>query len=88
MSAHRRAAERRWPDAIWIVGTGAYAVLSYCPHLIVGDALTVELHDRAEDAITARWRIDIAGCGALCHGEHGHRIERLAATTVRRRRAA
>jgi hypothetical protein len=57
-------AERRWPAAAWIAGTGPHASVAYCR------VTTVMLHDRPEDADQAKQFIDRFGCGGQCTRRH------------------
>lgn len=59
------AARRRWKDAIWIIGSGEYASLSYC-----NDQPTVMLFGTQMEAEIAKLCIDDTGCGGNCRRRH------------------
>lgn len=58
------AAQRSWPDACWIEGSGRFATVAYCRDT------TVTLHATYNDARTALHFIDQTGCGGRCHDMH------------------
>jgi hypothetical protein len=58
-------AQRAWPEAEWISGTGDWAVVAYCPR-----GLTVTLHQTEEGAIASKAGIDRTGCGGRCVKDH------------------
>jgi len=76
MSDYVSQARRRWPEAVWIIGNGAYASVAYC-----GDT-SVMLFSTQAEAMTAKEFIDRTACGHACHRRH--EIVHLATT----RRAA
>ncbi len=57
-------AERRFPDAAWIMGEGQYAVLAHC------SSLTITLHKTREDAERNKGWIDDMACGGGCANDH------------------
>lgn len=60
-----------WPNALWIVGTGAYATVSYCRRPDTrGDQTTVMLHPDAERARAALSLINSDACGGFCQHRH------------------
>ena len=52
------------PRAVWIVGTGQYALISSC------QAPTVSLHNDVDSAKAALGFIDTYGCGHRCTRRH------------------
>lgn len=62
--SYQSLAECTWPDAGWIVGDGAFALLSRC------DLFTVSLHETSEEAHRRKERLDQRGCGRTCEGRH------------------
>ena len=57
-------AERRYSDAVWIMGEGRFAVLAHC------GSLKVTLHKTREDAERAKDWIDDLACGGGCVKHH------------------
>ncbi len=57
-------AERRYPEAVWIMGEGPFAVLAHCK------SLKVTLHKTREDAERAKDWIDDMACGGGCTNDH------------------
>lgn len=71
------AIRKRFPQAMWIHGSGRYATLAWCGdyrHLGYKSGLTVELQDTLEKAKEAKKHIDNSGCGYQCRGSSGHQI--------------
>jgi hypothetical protein len=60
-----RAARRKWPKAIWIIGSGEYASVSLCR-----PGTTVMLFETQAEADTAKDFINETGCGGGCRGDH------------------
>lgn len=54
---------------IWILGTGEWATLSYCP-----PGLTIMLHETRAEAEKALAQIDDTGCGGRCEERHYLRL--------------
>ncbi|HAS11045.1 MAG TPA: hypothetical protein DCS55_11105 [Acidimicrobiaceae bacterium] len=61
---YQSLAECTWPDAAYIVGDGAYAVLARC------DLFTVALYETRAEARRRTRRLDERGCGKTCEGRH------------------
>jgi hypothetical protein len=57
-------AERRYPDAAWIMGDGPFALLAHC------SGLKVTLHKTHEDAERSKSWIDDLACGGGCTKHH------------------
>lgn len=55
----------RWPRAIWIIGRGPWASVSYCP-----PGLTAMLFESREEAAKALAAIDADACGGRCRRAH------------------
>lgn len=66
----RTLAVCQWPRAVWITGSGEWALLAHC------DVLKVTLHATEEDAQSSKRFIDRTGCGHAC--TRRHEIVRLA----------
>jgi hypothetical protein len=58
-------ARRRWPRAIWIMGNGEYASVSYCRA-----QPTVMLFETLAEAERAKKAIDDTACGGRCMRRH------------------
>lgn len=54
----------RWPDAVWIFGSGPYASVAHC------NVTSVMLYATEERAQAAKRRIDGGGCGGHCTRQH------------------
>lgn len=61
---YQSLAECRWPDAAYVTGDGAFAVLSRC------DLLAVSLYDTRAEARRRHRRLEEQGCGRACEGRH------------------
>jgi len=61
---HQSLAECTWPDAVYVVGDGAYAVLARC------DLFTVSLYETSAEARRRKRGLDAKGCGKTCEGRH------------------
>lgn len=61
---HQSLAECTWPDAVYVVGDGAYAVLARC------DLFTVALYETSAEARRRKRGLDANGCGKTCEGLH------------------
>lgn len=61
---HQSLAECTWPDAAYVVGDGAYALLARC------DLFTVSLYETAAEAGRRLRLLDARGCGRTCEGRH------------------
>ncbi|MGH2651381.1 MAG: hypothetical protein ACRDHS_03035 [Actinomycetota bacterium] len=63
-----------WPRALWILGDGPFASVSWCgarpglPRYRSG--ASVKLWETIEDAHKAKAQIDYTGCGGLCVRRH------------------
>ncbi len=81
---YQSLAECTWPDATYIVGDGAYAVLARC------DLFTVALYETSAEARRRKQRFDERGCGRTCEGHHelGRLIEGPEADDLRSTAAA
>ena len=58
-------ARKRWPNAIWIIGSGDYASVSHCP-----PEVTVMLFSTRMEAEIAKAGIDATACGGSCRRRH------------------
>jgi hypothetical protein len=65
MKAGLSEARRRWPKAIWIIGSGEYASVSLCP-----PGATVMLFASRMEAEIAKAAIDDTACGGRCRRQH------------------
>lgn len=61
---NRSEARSRWPRAVWISGSGDWAVLAHCK------VLTVVLHGTRADAEQSKAFIDRFGCTGGCIRQH------------------
>lgn len=61
---HQSLAECTWPEAAYIVGDGAFAVLARC------DIFTVTLYETIDEARRRFRALDANGCGQACEGAH------------------
>ena len=61
---YQSLAECTWPDAAYVVGDGAFAVLARC------DMFTVALYETSAEARRRKRRVDADGCGRTCEGRH------------------
>ena len=80
-------AKQRWPDAVWIVGNGPFALLAHCRDL------SVSLWESRQDAEKSKLQIDQTGCGGRCQKDHEIKdlgklrpVKTLVKKVVRRRR--
>lgn len=61
---HQSLAECTWPEAAYIVGDGAYAVLARC------GMFTVALYETDAEARRRKLVLDRSGCAQVCEGHH------------------
>ena len=57
-------AECTWPDAAYVVGDGAFALLARC------DLFTVSLYETRAEAHRRKRALDERGCAKTCEGRH------------------
>jgi hypothetical protein len=62
---YQSLAECTWPDAVYVVGDGPFALLARC------DLFTVTLYETSAEARRRKRAIDTRGCGRTCEGLHG-----------------
>lgn len=61
---YQSLAECTWPDSLYVVGDGPYAVLARC------DMFTVSLYETRDEARRRKGALDAQGCGKTCEGLH------------------
>lgn len=61
---YQSLAECTWPDAAYVVGDGAYAVLARC------DLFIVALYETSAEARRRKRGLDATRCGQMCEGRH------------------
>lgn len=62
---YQSLAECSWPDAVYVVGDGPFALLARC------DLFTVTLYETSAEARRRKRALDTRGCGRTCEGLHG-----------------
>jgi hypothetical protein len=61
---YQSLAECMWPDAAYVIGDGAFALLARC------DLFTVSLYETRGEAQRRERALDARGCGRTCEGLH------------------